>query len=505
MRRYARRPPPPAPASAAAPARAGRDGVGTAALPAGLRAGIETLSGVSLADVPVHYDSAAPARIGAGAFAAGDEIHVAPGQERHLPHEAWHIVQQKQGRVRPTTALKRGGAASRDPALEAEADRMGAAAARAPSPPPGAALPAARAAPSPPAAVVQPNVIDRDTWLKTTDPVSPTLAEHIKSKKSYRLRDDFHGRLGDEPVHLLDMSKKYLIGEEHGAPATAKWKAETQNWSKVDKMFEWNKALPREDRKEVGLPGDTDLNDQALESRHAYLLANVFDAQDDCNVLGASFVKALWTDPAQKDFIRDLVSNAIDDLFTVDFSRTEYGGYVAAFDAKPRKSRRSRQIYDFGVKFRDVYHPAIGVLSGFLNDALAAFDRFHAAPADPRAADEKKTVESALDKVAANRAFLVTMANELIALNGIKDKSELAALAKLLKPADTIQGSEILNAVNPARERGMVENINSADAPLLVKLGDDHVDSLKAAIGAAIVPIHKAESLEKETRKPKAP
>jgi hypothetical protein len=25
-----------------------------------------------------------------------------PGQEQHLPHEAWHVVQQKQGRVKPT-------------------------------------------------------------------------------------------------------------------------------------------------------------------------------------------------------------------------------------------------------------------------------------------------------------------------------------------------------------------------------------------------------------------
>ena len=31
----------------------------------------------------------------------GVGIHEAPGQERHLPHEAWHVAQQMAGRVDP--------------------------------------------------------------------------------------------------------------------------------------------------------------------------------------------------------------------------------------------------------------------------------------------------------------------------------------------------------------------------------------------------------------------
>ena len=71
-------------------------------------------------------------RIGmAGLAAARDpaspisDIHLGPGQERHLPHEAWHVVQQKQGRVAATAQLK-GAAVNDSPALEAEADAMGA-------------------------------------------------------------------------------------------------------------------------------------------------------------------------------------------------------------------------------------------------------------------------------------------------------------------------------------------------------------------------------------------
>lgn len=93
-------------------------------LPDNLRSGIESLSGLSMEGVKVHYNSAQPAQLNALAYAQGSQIHVAPGQEKHLPHEAWHVVQQKQGRVKPT--VQRVGVQVNDDAgLEREADLMG--------------------------------------------------------------------------------------------------------------------------------------------------------------------------------------------------------------------------------------------------------------------------------------------------------------------------------------------------------------------------------------------
>ncbi|MFY2564310.1 DUF4157 domain-containing protein [Corallococcus terminator] len=83
---------------------------------------------MSLDDVQVHYNSSQPAQLQALAYAQGTDIHLAPGQERNLPHEAWHVVQQAQGRVSPTRQTQ-GVALNDDSALEAEADRMGARAA----------------------------------------------------------------------------------------------------------------------------------------------------------------------------------------------------------------------------------------------------------------------------------------------------------------------------------------------------------------------------------------
>jgi hypothetical protein len=95
-------------------------------LPDDLKSGVENLSGYSLNDVKVHYNSAKPAQLQAHAYAHGSDIHVAPGQEKHLPHEAWHVVQQKQGRVKPTMQMKGKVNVNDDAGLEKEADVMGA-------------------------------------------------------------------------------------------------------------------------------------------------------------------------------------------------------------------------------------------------------------------------------------------------------------------------------------------------------------------------------------------
>jgi len=95
-------------------------------LPDSLKSGIEQLSGHAMDDVRVHYNSSKPAQLNAHAFAQGNQIHLGTGQEKHLPHEAWHVVQQKQTRVRPTMQMKGDTAINDHPALEREADEMGA-------------------------------------------------------------------------------------------------------------------------------------------------------------------------------------------------------------------------------------------------------------------------------------------------------------------------------------------------------------------------------------------
>lgn len=97
-----------------------------AGLPDNLKTSMENLSGMSLDDVKMHHNSDKPAQLQAHAFAQGNDIHLASGQEKHLPHEAWHVVQQKQGRVKPTVQMKGYVNVNDDTSLEKEADVMGA-------------------------------------------------------------------------------------------------------------------------------------------------------------------------------------------------------------------------------------------------------------------------------------------------------------------------------------------------------------------------------------------
>ncbi|NAX23752.1 DUF4157 domain-containing protein [Vibrio sp. V39_P1S14PM300] len=98
--------------------------VATKPLPVCLRQGMERISGVNLQRVRVHYNSHKPSQVQAQAYAQGEDIYLAPGQERHLPHELGHVVQQKVGMVEPTMDVN-GVAVNDDPRLEQHATELG--------------------------------------------------------------------------------------------------------------------------------------------------------------------------------------------------------------------------------------------------------------------------------------------------------------------------------------------------------------------------------------------
>jgi uncharacterized protein DUF4157 len=113
---------------AAAPTTGGGD-----ALPEAVRGKMEGAFGTSFEDVRIHQGDHAEG-VGAAAYAQGSNLHFAPGQyapgtpagDELIGHELTHVVQQRAGRV---DAPQHKGGINDDPALEAEADTMGARAA----------------------------------------------------------------------------------------------------------------------------------------------------------------------------------------------------------------------------------------------------------------------------------------------------------------------------------------------------------------------------------------
>lgn len=111
------------------------DGAGKA-MPVAVQTKMDRAFGTDLSAVRIHEGPRSEA-LGARAYTQGTDVHFAPGEYRPdsqsgqelLGHELAHVVQQSQGRVRATTQAK-GVGVNDDSALEAEADAMGAKAAR---------------------------------------------------------------------------------------------------------------------------------------------------------------------------------------------------------------------------------------------------------------------------------------------------------------------------------------------------------------------------------------
>lgn len=95
-------------------------------IPLQLKRRMEEHTGLSFQDVRVHYNSGQPGEINALACTQGTQVYLAPGEEKHLPHELGHVVQQKQGIVKADTRHPGGVWLNTDPKLEQEADQIGA-------------------------------------------------------------------------------------------------------------------------------------------------------------------------------------------------------------------------------------------------------------------------------------------------------------------------------------------------------------------------------------------
>lgn len=92
-------------------------------IPTQMKQQYEQLSHFSFDDVRVHYNSDKPAQLQALAYTQGSHVYIGPGQEQHLGHELGHVVQQKQGLVRPTTVVA-GLPLNDNRQLESQADNL---------------------------------------------------------------------------------------------------------------------------------------------------------------------------------------------------------------------------------------------------------------------------------------------------------------------------------------------------------------------------------------------
>lgn len=104
----------------------------TTGMPAAVQSKMESAFNTDFSDVNIHANSAAAPKVGALAYTQGTDVHFAPGQfkpdttkgQELLGHELTHVVQQRQGIVKPTTQAA-GLPVNDDPGFERAADIMG--------------------------------------------------------------------------------------------------------------------------------------------------------------------------------------------------------------------------------------------------------------------------------------------------------------------------------------------------------------------------------------------
>ena len=104
---------------------------GGRSIPAPLRSQMESAFNANFANVKIHEGNHV-GDVGAIAYTQGNDIHFAPGQfnpdmrsgQALIGHELAHVLQQRQGRVKPTTQIN-GLPVNDQSALEQEADVLG--------------------------------------------------------------------------------------------------------------------------------------------------------------------------------------------------------------------------------------------------------------------------------------------------------------------------------------------------------------------------------------------
>lgn len=101
-------------------------------LPNTIQTQMENALGADFSSVNIHTNSQSATDVGALAYTQGNDVHFAPGQynpetnsgQELIGHELTHVVQQREGRVQPTTQAA-GLPLNDDKGLEAEADEGG--------------------------------------------------------------------------------------------------------------------------------------------------------------------------------------------------------------------------------------------------------------------------------------------------------------------------------------------------------------------------------------------
>ena len=470
-------------------------------LPDALKSGVEAASGLSMDDVRVFRNSAKPARLQALAYARGTEIHLGPGQEKHLPHEAWHVVQQKQGRVKPTLQMK-GVAINDDGGLEREADASSRGALRIVNS--GSSWSSVAAPAANPPVQRKLRVAVSDTIYETAKAASEAVP--ASASANWNRLDKATAAAAVYTVKTVDALKelaegnqadvllpsKHVIGENHKFSEFEKIKNEWPNVPAVaegtEKILETNLKL-KQTLKFTDVMQSRNATNLPLENYHAASLARLISYL----VIWNAFHKT----PPAPDSKSELLGRAKDmvSIFAayndVAVNVYKHGMDKSYLRISPRYAGAIEEAYGGMFKF---------IAAEPSKSAFECFTQIETAKAKNMTpvfnGGQVEAVRTWLkDMIREVGVILTTSANvhphdDAKAIEGeVKDASGYIAANYKTMSDMQVDMQTGLNLVNRTRERFMGEEIKVAPTPSLIKVGTAHLVGIRA-LGIPDVTLH---------------
>jgi hypothetical protein len=311
---------------------------------------------------------------------------------------------------------------------------------------------------------------------------SAVAKRYIAAPQTFVLRDD--SAITAPFIHVIHADQKYLLGEQHG---DGTWAARTAHWS-VDTMHESRKAIPEE-------PAPGQGRGQSLESLHAFSMMAAISAQTVLHALDK-----IWT-----------VVNAPRNALAVQASLPQLPGplnqgkrwvvqlltagdkyrHFAVANVARNGEPAVALVRTFSADFEQTYRPeldamllALDALLGLGNQALELAAQAH------------------YTTIYDGRASLTPLVARLLALMNTPATANVGRIQQLSQraAANAPVPADSNVAASPHREAAMIANVSAAAAPLLVQLGGEHVDNIRAAVPDA-VGVHVGTDFAALTRK----
>lgn len=373
---------------------------------------------------------------------------------------------------------------------------------------------------------------------------SPIVHSLIQSPTEYVLRATSH--LTDPVVHTLRRDQKYLLGERHDQ---SNWPQRSAGWG-IDTMIEAGKAIPEQPR--VHPLGTR--TDQPLESSHAFTVAAVLQWRTSFSSWHESWgqwkrarngeVDDIDDEALEREFAALQAEHGSDDVDEkksghdddrhglldphedVELGHGLHGednaGLLELYSTANTKDL-AQVSYDQLVHWAGQMQMMIAQQLHFITSNVGvpntAAYRLMARdlPAIPARIDSLmqrirlvQTVSSAhdadrerlFDKGFADADAIMAKLTLMFAAASpdvsAESRTDLVARARGAAPLGPGTG---LALTHPAREAAMIRNVNAARAPLLVKIGNEHVERVTAGVhGGVAVPIGK--DFDQMTRQP---